>query len=206
MGVLAIPVGGLLAACGGSSSKTTPTTASSETTATTAATSQSTSSASGGATPAGTTAPAATAASTSASGSAPSPTSGGTLTIGLEQEPSTLDPHASANAMSHRPNVCLYDSLVIEDDQMQLLARACQTSGRVSTDGKTYTFTLTDWCKISRRNRFQRGCRQIQFRSHHGPSDQVNFRRGDHRTVYGHGCRRRHNRQGQFLRCLRTVS
>ncbi|HVX31181.1 MAG TPA: ABC transporter substrate-binding protein, partial [Nitrolancea sp.] len=144
-GLAAFPVVGLLAACGGGSDKTATSPSTSAATSSSGSATQAATQASGGstsATPAATAAASGTASATgSASGGGPAPVKGGTLTVGLEQEPSTLDPHASANAMAHRPLVCLYDTLVVEDDDMNFQPSLAE-KWEISTDGKMYTFTL----------------------------------------------------------------
>lgn len=131
-GLAVLPFAGLLAACGGGSDDTP--TASGGGSATSEAASTSPSSG-------GTSTTSGSPASTAGSGSGPEPTKGGTLTVGMEQEPSTLDPHASANAMAHRPLVCLYDTLVVEDDDMNFQPSLAE-KWEISTDGKVYTFTV----------------------------------------------------------------
>ena len=80
-----------------------------------------------------------TALGVSAAPSAPAP--GGTLTVGIRQEPSTTDPHASANAVSQRVLASLYDDLVYmtpDGAYHPWLA----TRWVISPDGKTYTLFL----------------------------------------------------------------
>lgn len=129
LGIVTAPLAGLIGACGGGSADDTPTTAAGAT----------------GTTP--TTATGGTAAgSPAASGSptaGPSPAQGGTLTVGLQQEPSTLDPHASANALAHRVLVCLYDTLVVQDDD-GAVHPALADSWEISSDGTEYTFVIRD--------------------------------------------------------------
>jgi len=151
-GLAALPFAGLLAACGGGSDKTATTSSSGAATtssgsATQAAATQS-SGAQASASPATTASAGGTASATgSASGGGPAPVKGGTLTIGMEQEPSTLDPHASANAMAHRPLVCLYDTLVVEDDDMNFQPSLAE-KWEISTDGKLYTLSLRTGVKF----------------------------------------------------------
>lgn len=69
------------------------------------------------------------------------PKPGGTLILGIRQEPSSLDPQGSANAVAQRPLSNLYDSLVWltpEGEVKPWLA----TSWEVSDDGKVFTFQL----------------------------------------------------------------
>jgi peptide/nickel transport system substrate-binding protein len=143
LGIAAVPFTGLLAACGGGSGSTPTTSSSSGATSTSAASTQQSGSTSTATAASGS--PESTASSGSSSG--PAPTKGGTLTIGLEQEPSTLDPHASANAMAHRPLVCLYDTLVVEDDDMNFQP-SLAAKWEIATDGKAITFTLQSGVKF----------------------------------------------------------
>jgi peptide/nickel transport system substrate-binding protein len=81
----------------------------------------------------------------SAAPSGPAP--GGTLTLGIRQEPSTLDPHASANGVSQRALAHLYDGLVFmtsDGTYHPWLA----TRWDVSPDGKTYTLSLRHGVKF----------------------------------------------------------
>lgn len=85
------------------------------------------------------------AAGAAAAPSAPTP--GGTLTVGIRQEPSTTDPHASANAVSQRVLASLYDDLVSmtpDGAYHPWLA----TRWTISPDGKTYTLYLREGVKF----------------------------------------------------------
>jgi len=76
-----------------------------------------------------------------AAGAPAGPTPGGTLTFGIRQEPSTTDPHASANGVSQRVLAHLYDGLVYQTPDGAYHPWLA-TKWTVSPDGKTYTLTL----------------------------------------------------------------
>lgn len=69
------------------------------------------------------------------------PVQGGTLTVGLDQEPPTLDPHASPSAVTYQ---------IISDVTENLLYRGLDgrivpwlaTNYKISPDGRSFTFTL----------------------------------------------------------------
>ncbi len=92
-----------------------------------------------------------TAASGSAAGSgaaapkeaakAAAPQKGGTLTIGLDSEPPTLDPHASPSAVSFYITNQACESLLYLDENRQLKPWLAE-SWEVSDGGKTFTFKL----------------------------------------------------------------
>jgi len=76
-----------------------------------------------------------------AGAAAAAPTQGGTLTIGLDQEPPTLDPQASPSASTFVIDADVAESLLYEGPNGKVvpwLASAYQ----VSPDGKMFTFTL----------------------------------------------------------------
>ncbi len=69
------------------------------------------------------------------------PTRGGTLVIGLDQEPPTLDPHASPSAVTYQIITDLTENLLYEglDGKLSSWLAAAY---KVSPDGKSFTFTL----------------------------------------------------------------
>ncbi|HVI86482.1 MAG TPA: ABC transporter substrate-binding protein, partial [bacterium] len=73
-------------------------------------------------------------------GAAPVP--GGTLTLGITSDPITLDPHASAYANSYLVgSLNLIESLVYQQPDGKTVPWLA-SAYRVSTDGRTFTFTL----------------------------------------------------------------
>src|SRR5215470_17501333 len=80
-------------------------------------------------------------ASAVAAGGPAGPTPGGTLTLGIRQEPSTTDPHASANGVSQRVLAQLYDGLVYETPD-GVYHPWLATRWTIGPDGKTYTLAL----------------------------------------------------------------
>ena len=69
------------------------------------------------------------------------PKAGGELIVGLDQEPPTLDPHASPSAVTYQIMSSVAESLLYLDNERQLkpwLAEAWEGSA----DGKSYTFNL----------------------------------------------------------------
>ncbi len=72
-------------------------------------------------------------------GAAPPP--GGTLTVGLDQEPPTLDPHASPSAVTFQIITDVTENLLYEDTRGKL-SPWLATAYKVSPDGKSFTFTL----------------------------------------------------------------
>ncbi len=131
---------GLLAACSSKSSTgdNTPASTTAPTTAATSAAGGSTATTATGGTPAATTA-ASTATATEASG--PPPKQGGTLTIGVDQEPPTMDPHASPSAITFYITASTAESLLFLDGDRKIQPHLAK-SYEVSTDGKSFTFKL----------------------------------------------------------------
>ena len=90
--------------------------------------------------------PAAPPASTSSTGtgavSAPSgPVKGGTLTVGIYQEPPTLDPHVSGSATAGRVMRHIFDSLVYQSSPGKF-EPGLATSWESADAGRTWTFKL----------------------------------------------------------------
>ena len=75
------------------------------------------------------------------------PQPGGTLTLAIRQEPSSLDPGGSANAVSQRALANLYDSLVWMTPEGEFVPWLA-TSWTVSDDGMAYTFKLREDVKF----------------------------------------------------------
>lgn len=136
---------GLLAACASKSSTggNATSTSSSGGAATTAPT---TASSGGGATAAASAAAGASPAATSAATTAPTAAAaakkkGGTLTVGLDQEPPTMDPHASPSAITFYITGSTAESLLYLDNKRQLQPWLA-SKYEVSTDAKTFTYHL----------------------------------------------------------------
>ncbi len=133
---------GLLAACSSKSStgNTTPASTTAPTTAATSAAGGSSPTSAASGSPAATTA-AATSTATAASG--PPPKQGGTLTIGVDQEPPTMDPHASPSAITFYITASTAESLLYLDGDRKIQPHLAK-SYEVSTDGKSFTFKLNN--------------------------------------------------------------
>ncbi len=69
------------------------------------------------------------------------PTAGGTLRIGLNAEPDTLDPHRTPSRYMWMVGLAMYDPLVISDTSGTIYPNLA-SSWTISDDGLTYTFTL----------------------------------------------------------------
>lgn len=99
--------------------------------------------------PASTTAPAAPVATGGAAGqptaasttAAAAPGQGGSVSIGLDQEPPTLDPEASPSAITFYITSSVGETLLYVDENRQLKPWLAQ-SWEVSDGGKTFTFKL----------------------------------------------------------------
>ena len=76
------------------------------------------------------------------------PTRGGTLTVGLDQEPPTIDPHASPSAVTYQITSSVGESLLYEGLDGKILPWLA-TAYKVSPDGKNFTFTLRKDVKFS---------------------------------------------------------
>jgi peptide/nickel transport system substrate-binding protein len=73
---------------------------------------------------------------------------GGTLTIGLDQEPPTLDPHASPSAVTFQIIASVTENLLYEGPDGKLQPWLA-TGYKTSPDGKSFTFTLRKDVKFS---------------------------------------------------------
>ncbi|WP_313027996.1 ABC transporter substrate-binding protein [Brucella sp.] len=90
------------------------------------------------------------------------PVSGGSLTWGVETEPSTLNPHLNGQAKA---------KLILRNSYESLLARTPEggyvpwlaKSYEVSDDGKTYTFKLRDGVKFSDGEKFDAAAVALNF-------------------------------------------
>jgi peptide/nickel transport system substrate-binding protein len=69
------------------------------------------------------------------------PTRGGTLTIGLDQEPPTIDPHASPSAVTFQITSSIIENLMYQGTDGQVVPWLA-TALKVSPDGKSFTFPL----------------------------------------------------------------
>jgi len=72
---------------------------------------------------------------------AQTPQSGGTLRVGIIEDPATLDPHKTSQLTAHLVFRLLYDRLVYIDDQRQPQPWLAE-SWEISEDGRVITFTL----------------------------------------------------------------
>lgn len=72
---------------------------------------------------------------------APAPTKGGTLTVGLDSEPPTMDPHASPSAITYYMLSSTCETLLYLTDDRQLKPWLAE-SWEVTDAGKTFTFKL----------------------------------------------------------------
>ena len=72
---------------------------------------------------------------------AAAPARGGTLTIGLDQEPPSLDPQASPSASTFVVDADVAESLLYEGPNGKIVPWLA-TAYQVSADGKVFTFTL----------------------------------------------------------------
>ncbi len=73
----------------------------------------------------------------------PSGIPGGKLTVGLNSDLSTLDPHKSTAAVDRQVFQLVYDKLVDIDEQLNIVPQLA-TGWKIADDGKTYTFTLVE--------------------------------------------------------------
>jgi peptide/nickel transport system substrate-binding protein len=148
---LASPMAALLAACGGSSSKETATSAAQSTTASTqpaaAGSPAATVGSSGGSPASGTPSASAAAGGASPQGVGMVPENvkpGGTLTVAIGTDVSSLEPQQTTETSSTGVRTNLYDPLVWVENQKWEVVPWLASKWEVSDDGKTYTFTLTD--------------------------------------------------------------
>lgn len=139
---------GLLAACasqsstGGGSTSSTATSASSGGAATTAP--KATTSAAGGTTAVSTAGVVGSPVATqSAAASSANKKKGGTLTIAVDQEPPTMDPHASPSAITFYVTASNGESLLYLDGKRQIQPWLA-SKYEVAQDAKTFTYTLVD--------------------------------------------------------------
>ncbi len=86
-------------------------------------------------------APASTQPAQGATAAPAAPVKGGTVTIGLDAEPPTMDPHASPSAVTFFISASMGESLLYIGDDRQLKPWLAQ-SWDVSDGGKTFTFKL----------------------------------------------------------------
>ena len=70
-------------------------------------------------------------------------TGGGELVIGLDQEPPTMDPHASPSAITFYVTASTGESLLYLSQDRELLPWLAE-SWEVSDDGRVFTFNLRD--------------------------------------------------------------
>ena len=82
-------------------------------------------------------------------GAVAAPVTGGTLTIGLEADPTMLDPHASAAAATYLlGSLNVFESLLYQSPDGKFNPWLA-TSYRISPDGKTFTFVLRQDVRFS---------------------------------------------------------
>ncbi|MGM0602683.1 MAG: ABC transporter substrate-binding protein [Bacillota bacterium] len=74
---------------------------------------------------------------------AAAPQSGGTLTVGLDDDPPMLDPHMSTTRVDRQVFMSLYDSLVMLDPELNVKPGLAE-DWEISEDGTRYTFYLRD--------------------------------------------------------------
>jgi peptide/nickel transport system substrate-binding protein len=129
---------GLLAACS-SKSSTGGVTAVATTDSTTPSGSGATPGSSSGATP--TTNGSPVAADTTPTPAGPAPKKGGNLVIGIDQEPPTMDPHASPSAITFYITASTAESLLFLDSK-RVIQPHLAASYEVSTDAKSFIFKL----------------------------------------------------------------
>jgi peptide/nickel transport system substrate-binding protein len=91
---------------------------------------------------------AAAAVALAAGTAAAAPARGGTLTIGLDQEPPTLDPQASPSASTFVVDASVAENLLYEGQNGKLVPWLASTY-QVSPDGKTFTFTIAPGAAFS---------------------------------------------------------
>lgn len=77
----------------------------------------------------------------------PAPTKGGTVTVGVDQEPPTMDPHASPSAITFYITASTAESLLYLTETRELKPSLAQ-KWEVSNNGTTFTFTLRDDVKF----------------------------------------------------------
>ncbi len=70
------------------------------------------------------------------------PTPGGTLVIALDQEPPTLDPHASPSAVTYQIIASVTENLLYQRPRRQARALAGRVVERRRADGRSVTFKL----------------------------------------------------------------
>lgn len=75
------------------------------------------------------------------------PTDGGSVVVGIQQDIDSLDPHKAVAAGTSEILFNIYEGLV-KPDQEGNLTDAVASKHEISTDGKTYTFTLRDGIKF----------------------------------------------------------
>ena len=75
-------------------------------------------------------------------------TRGGTLTVGLDQEPPTIDPHASPSAVTYQITSSVTENLLYTGPDAKVVPWLA-TAYKVSPDGKSFTFTLRKDAKFS---------------------------------------------------------
>src|SRR5437588_152490 len=68
-------------------------------------------------------------------------TRGGALTVGLDQDPPTIDPHASPSAVTYQITSSVLENLLFQGTDGKIVPWLA-TGYRVSPDGKSFTFTL----------------------------------------------------------------
>jgi peptide/nickel transport system substrate-binding protein len=95
---------------------------------------------------ASTAASAAPSAAASAAGAAGAPKRGGTLKVGLQADPTSLDPHKQSLTALFHVTEHIYNTLVQVDEKLTPVPELAER-WEISPDGKTYTFTLRQGVK-----------------------------------------------------------
>lgn len=72
------------------------------------------------------------------------PVRGGTLVLGIQSDPSPLNPNLSTNGPTQQLGTMIYEPLVYFDNEAAEPKPVLAESWEVSADGRTYTFNLVD--------------------------------------------------------------
>lgn len=154
IGLSAPAVTALIAACGSAAEPTnTPVPTFAPPTAPPVASTAPSSAASAAPGGAASAAPAASAAASArpsasaAASAAQSGTPGGKLSIALNADLTTMDPHKSTAAVDRQVYQLIYDKLVDIDEKLNIVPQLA-TSWQITNDGKTYTFKLAPGVKF----------------------------------------------------------
>ena len=132
------------------------------------------------------------------------PKPGGTLVIGLDQEPPTLDPHASPSAVTYQIIASVTESLLYLGRDGKLVPWLAE-SWSAAADGKSVTFKLRTRRQVPRRHAVQRRRGQVQLRPDRRSQVQGRRLAGPARRLRGlEGARRVHG-AGDVRDAVRAV-